>query len=180
MRRIAIALMSTVSGLVLLFSYHTSLGPGENTAAAQSGDDGGTPLAPDDGTVNGAGDVTGAGDGSAGASATPSPSPADQNGPASQPAQGVSGTFTGNRVQTQWGPVRVRIVVAKNKIVKAVALEYPNENHHDEEINSWAIPQLQDATVQANGAHIDALSGATVTSQGYLTSLQSALDKAHL
>ena len=179
MRRIAIALMSTVSGLVLLFSYHTSLGPGDNTAVAQTGDDG-TSSAPDDGTANGAGDGTGAGDGSASASASPSPTQGDQNGQPSQPAQGVSGTFTGNRVQTQWGPVRVRIVVAKNKIVKAVALEYPTENHHDEEINSWAIPQLQDATVQANGAHIDALSGATVTSQGYLTSLQSALDKAHL
>jgi uncharacterized protein with FMN-binding domain len=70
-------------------------------------------------------------------------------------------------------------VVKNSKIVKATAVQFPNGNHHDDEINSWAIPQLQQATIQANGAHIDSLSGATVTSGGYITSLQSALDKAH-
>jgi uncharacterized protein with FMN-binding domain len=45
------------------------------------------------------------------------------------------------------------------------------------EINSWAIPQLQQETITANSANIDMLSGATYTSQGYVQSLQSALDK---
>ena len=180
MRRIAIALMSTVSGLVLLFSYHTSLGPETNTASSSddgvpllTGDQGGADGNADGGTQGGAVDPGNPSD----VATTPSPS-AGSTGRST--GNGVSGTFTGNRVQTQWGPVRVRIVVANNKITKAVALEFPTGNHHDQEINSWAIPQLQDATVQANSAHIDSLSGATVTSQGYLTSLQSALDKAHL
>jgi uncharacterized protein with FMN-binding domain len=34
--------------------------------------------------------------------------------------------------------------------------------------------------VQQQSANIDMVSGATVTSQGYLSSLQSAIDQAHL
>jgi uncharacterized protein with FMN-binding domain len=49
----------------------------------------------------------------------------------------------------------------------------------DREINADAIPQLVDETIQAQTAQIDMVSGATVTSTGYLESLQSALDQAH-
>jgi uncharacterized protein with FMN-binding domain len=91
----------------------------------------------------------------------------------------VTGTFTGDEVQTRWGPVQVRIVVRDGRITAAEAIEYPTENHRDQEINSWAVPQLQEATVTTNGEGVDALSGATVTSEGYLASLQSALDRAH-
>jgi len=185
-RRIAIALMSTISGLVLLFSYHTSRGPAGGggaegsgalspSLAAQLGEaaaaDGGTPTAD-----------------SAGAGASPSPGPSTTGAPSTTapPATttkkapgGTSGTFTGTTVQTQWGPVQVRITLQNGRIVKAQAIKFPNDNHHDIEINSWAVPQLQEATVQANSAQIDSLSGATVTSGGYIASLQSAIDKAH-
>jgi uncharacterized protein with FMN-binding domain len=165
MRRIAIAVMGTVSGLVLLFSYHTSLGQGNG---AQGGDDG-TALTADNGSSTGVGGDSGE------TSAAPSAGAGQ-----SQKGGGTSGTFTGDRAQTRWGPVRVRIVVRNGKIIKAQAIEFPNENHHDVEINSVAIPRLQDATVQANSAQIDSVSGATVTSGGYISSLQSAVDKAHL
>lgn len=203
MRRIAIALMTTISGLVLLFSYHTSRGP-ETVTVAEGQDDGATDdggtaddETADDETDDGAtadggstdDGTTATDDGQASptadaASSTPrassSPSPTSGRKSPTTRAGAVSGTFTGSRVGTQWGPVRVRIVVRNGKITKATAIEYPNENHRDQEINSWAIPQLQEATVQAQSARIDSLGGATVTSQGYIRSLQSALDKAHL
>ena len=173
MRRIAIAVMGTISGLVLLFSYHTSLGP-ETHAASGGGPGGGNRLG-DGATPAGA-----TPSGGAGATGGASPSPSAGAG-AGQPAQGgTSGTFVGDEVPTRWGPVKVQIVVQNGRIVQAQAIEYPNENHHDEEINSWALPQLQDATVQANSAQIDSVGGATVTSGGYIASLQSAVDKAHL
>jgi uncharacterized protein with FMN-binding domain len=50
----------------------------------------------------------------------------------------------------------------------------------DQEINSYAIPQLNSEAVSAGSAQIDTVSGATYTSEGYITSLQSALDKAGL
>ncbi|MFE0484340.1 FMN-binding protein, partial [Streptomyces tendae] len=41
-----------------------------------------------------------------------------------------------------------------------------------------AVPKLNQAAVAAGSADIDAVSGATYTSAGYVKSLQSALDKA--
>jgi uncharacterized protein with FMN-binding domain len=41
-----------------------------------------------------------------------------------------------------------------------------------------AIPRLVSETLAAQSGHIDAVSGATYTSEGYIGSLQSALDQA--
>jgi len=43
-----------------------------------------------------------------------------------------------------------------------------------------AIPQLNQEAVQAQSAHIQGVSGATYTSEGYAQSLQQAIDAAHL
>jgi uncharacterized protein with FMN-binding domain len=70
--------------------------------------------------------------------------------------------------------------VTNGKITAATAVVYPQNNGRDVQINAYAIPQLQQETVAANSAQIDMVSGATYTSEGYLGSLQSALDKAGL
>ena len=59
-------------------------------------------------------------------------------------------------------------------------VQYPNGNGRDEEINSYALPILVQETIDSQSASIDMVSGATVTSDGYLQSLQSALDQADL
>jgi uncharacterized protein with FMN-binding domain len=59
-------------------------------------------------------------------------------------------------------------------------LQQPSGNPKDTEINDQALPILTQETTAAQSAHIDMVSGATVTSTGYLESLQSALDKAGL
>jgi uncharacterized protein with FMN-binding domain len=46
------------------------------------------------------------------------------------------------------------------------------------QIDATAIPKLINETLTAQSAHIDAVSGASYTSEGYIQSLQSALDKA--
>jgi uncharacterized protein with FMN-binding domain len=60
------------------------------------------------------------------------------------------------------------------------AIQFPNGNGRDQEINAYAVPQLNAEVVKAQSASIDAVSGATVTSDGYIQSLQSAIDQAHL
>lgn len=85
----------------------------------------------------------------------------------------------GSRVDTQYGPVQVQITLRGGHIIKADAIDYPQSSGRDQEINSQAIPQLNQETVQANSAQIDTVSGATYTSGGYRQSLQSALDAAH-
>jgi uncharacterized protein with FMN-binding domain len=63
-------------------------------------------------------------------------------------------------------------------IANVSVLQYPNGNPRDGEINSHALPILIQETKQAGSAQIDMVSGATVTSAGYIQSLQSALDRA--
>jgi len=154
MKRIVIALLSTISGLVLLFSYPTSTNKSVTADAAP---------------VAGTGTTTGAA--ATGAAAAPSAA-----APAAAAAK--SGTFTGATAQTRWGPVQVRIVVANGKITSADAIRYPSGNGNDAQINAYAIPQLNAEAVAANSAKIDMISGATVTSGGYLQSLQNAVDQA--
>jgi uncharacterized protein with FMN-binding domain len=86
-------------------------------------------------------------------------------------------TVTGDVAQTQWGPVQVQLTVQGGKITAVNVLQYPNGNHRDVEINDYALPILIDETVKAQDAQIDMVSGATVTSDGYIRSLQSALDQ---
>jgi uncharacterized protein with FMN-binding domain len=84
---------------------------------------------------------------------------------------------TGDAVDTRYGPVQVKISVRDGKVVSATATEYPTQDPRDAQINSFAIPQLDAEATQAGTASIDMVSGATFTSAGYISSLQSALDK---
>jgi uncharacterized protein with FMN-binding domain len=89
-------------------------------------------------------------------------------------------TYAGSVAQTRWGPVRVSITVSGGKITDVAVPTYPSNNGRDVEINSQALPILRQETLAKQSADIDAVSGATVTSDGYKESLQSALDAANL
>jgi uncharacterized protein with FMN-binding domain len=118
-----------------------------------------------------------------GGSALSSTSGSTTVSPSASPSAGsgaTSTTYTGALVHTRWGPVQVRITVAGARIVAAQAVAYPNDNARDEQINGYAVPMLNGAAVAAQSAGIDTVSGATYTSDGYIRSLQSALDMAHL
>jgi uncharacterized protein with FMN-binding domain len=105
------------------------------------------------------------------------PAPA-QTKPAA--AVGVSGTFDGNTASTRWGPVQVRIVVKDGKIVAASALKSPDGDSRSRSISQQAIPYLVQETLAAQSAQISGVGGASYTSNGWYTSLQSALKKAGL
>jgi len=154
MKRIVLWLLGTVSAVVLMFGYHTSTSGPEAAVA---------PIAGGDGTDSN--------------STTTSPSTAPTTTPSSPSASSGSSTVTGDVAQTQWGPVQVQLTVQAGKITAVNVLQYPNGNHRDVEINDYALPILIDETVKAQNAQIDMVSGATVTSDGYIRSLQSALDQ---
>ncbi|MCD2186348.1 FMN-binding protein [Actinomycetospora soli] len=91
-----------------------------------------------------------------------------------------SGTVTGAAADTRWGPVQVRVTVASGTITAVDVVQQPDSNGRDEEINAQAVPELVSETLQAQSAQVDVVSGATYTSEGYVQSLQSALDQAGL
>ncbi|MFL9655740.1 FMN-binding protein [Streptomyces sp. PB17] len=88
-----------------------------------------------------------------------------------------AGTVTGDAARTQYGPVQVRLTVSGGKITGAEAVQAPKGGQSDQ-VTADAVPKLNRAAVAAGNADIDAVSGATYTSAGYVKSLQSALDKA--
>ena len=87
-------------------------------------------------------------------------------------------TITGGAVDTRWGPVQVKVVFNGSKITAVDVVQEPDGNPRDEEINAQAIPILTQEALAAQSANIDAVSGASYTSEGYIGSLQSALDAA--
>jgi len=89
-------------------------------------------------------------------------------------------TFTGSSADTRWGPVQVQITVAGGTVTDVSVIDHPSGNGKDQQINARALPVLVQETLDAQSADIDMVSGATVTSEGYLESLQSALDEAGL
>ncbi len=177
MRRIVTALATTATGLVLLFSYHTST----NSVAAGAGV---VATGPVDGGRNGTGSTGGTGDtgssggGSGSSGGSTGGGGGSTGGRAARPA--TPARVTGPVVGTQWGPVQVQLRVSNGRVTAADAIQYPSGNDTDAQINSYAIPVLNQEVVAAQSAQIDAVSGATVTSEGYLQSLQAAIDAAHL
>lgn len=142
--------MSTLTVVVLLFGYHTS------TAGALR--------APT----------------SSVASDAPVESGSASSGGSDSSGSSASGTYTGDAAQTEWGPVQVEITVTKGEITDVSVVQYPASNGRDIEINSYALPILIQETIDAQSDQIDMVSGATVTSTGYVRSLQAALDQAGL
>ncbi|HEY7103235.1 MAG TPA: FMN-binding protein [Mycobacteriales bacterium] len=96
------------------------------------------------------------------------------------PASGGSRTVTGEAAQTRFGPVQVQITVSGGTVASVTAVDYPQNDPRDVQINSFAIPQLNQEATAAKSTNIDIVSGATYTSEGYIQSLQSALDQAGL
>lgn len=168
MRRIVLWSLSTLTVLVLLFGYHTSTA-GKPEAA---------PIAV-------AAPVAGTAPPEAGEQTAPDADARTDTDTDAAPDPGAGASsegrvVTGEAVATRWGPVQVAITVEDGAITDVAVPQYPANNPRDVEINSSALPVLVQETLEAQGAGIDMVSGATITSEGYVTSLQSALDQAGL
>jgi len=181
MRRITLWALSTLTTLVLVFSYHTSTSSSGTTLAAGTSVQGPAAAGADSGTSDSGTSDSGTSDSGTSDSGT-SDSGTTSSGTTSGTASGstASKTYDGDSVDTRWGPVQVRITVVGGKITASEAIVYPNGNREDQQINSFALPVLNQEVVAQQSASIDMVSGATVSSEGYLTSLQSAIDQAHL
>jgi uncharacterized protein with FMN-binding domain len=168
LRRIVLASAATVSGMVLLLSMKPHTSPGIAVAAP----------APSSSASAATGSGGSSGSGGSGGGSTGSSSSSGSSSPSSGARTSGTKTVTGDSVQTQYGPVQVRITVKNGKLTDVTAVTYPQDSPRDQEINSYAVPQLNREALAAQSANIDAVSGATYTSQGYQQSLQSALDSA--
>jgi uncharacterized protein with FMN-binding domain len=161
MRRVILAAVSTIGGLIMLLSFKTHDVAIQTVPPAAISD--GTPAAPTTSIPGAAG------------SSTPTTPTTATTAPSTKTG---TVTVTGSAASTRYGPVEVQVTVTNGKITDVEAVEYPTASARDRSINARAIPELNSETQTAQSAKIDLVSGATYTSRGYITSLQSALDQA--
>lgn len=90
------------------------------------------------------------------------------------------GTYVGDSQDTTYGTVQIAVVVSGGQISDVKFLKMPDDLGHTQEVTAFAEPLLKYQTLQAQSAHIDFVSGATQTSEGYEQSLQSALNQANM
>jgi uncharacterized protein with FMN-binding domain len=86
------------------------------------------------------------------------------------------GRYRGKATDYAYGRIQVSLTVDGGKIVAADAV-YPVTGNPVVR-NADAIKQLKQETLKKQSAKVDAVSGATLTSAAYKTSLQAALDAA--
>jgi uncharacterized protein with FMN-binding domain len=160
-KRGAVALVTTMLGLVLLLSFKT---PDVATveATVQTGGSAGSSPATTSGSSGG---------GTAGAAASPAPAAT------SATAGAAATTIKGTTVSTRYGDVAVEVTVANGRITDVQALLLPSGGRSGQ-ISASAAPVLASEALTAQSASIDIVSGATYTSQAYAQSLQAALDQA--
>lgn len=178
MRRAIVAGTATVSGVVLLLGLKShsngaalgaqafSIGPGAGPSSTAAP----TTSAP-------APSASGSGSGSTGSTQSRSSGGSPTTVP-STPANSGTKVVTGDAADTRYGPVQLKVTFSGKKITGINVLQYPTESFRDQEINSYALPLLNQEAMAAQSAHIDVVSGATYTSDGYAQSLQSAIDRA--
>ena len=182
MLRAALTIGGTVAGLAALLSFRThtlaaaapdaASTPAASTGTSQpmtsgTGSSSPSPAASKTGKAGTTAD-TGAGAG-ASAAATPTASTATSAAPR---------TVTGSVASTQFGPMQVQVTLDGTKITNVTVLQRTNDGATSDQIDANAIPKLNSETLAAQSASIQAVSGASYTSMGYIQSLQSALDKA--
>jgi uncharacterized protein with FMN-binding domain len=89
-----------------------------------------------------------------------------------------NGTYTGPKVDVYYGLVQVEAIIQNGKISDVQFLEFPNDRRTSRLINSQAMPWLQQEAIQSQTANVDVISGATLTSEGFIMSLKAALQTA--
>jgi uncharacterized protein with FMN-binding domain len=165
MLRAVIALGGTAAGLAALLSFKT-----HPAVLAMS-----APSAP---SSAGSASTPGMGGSASSGKQPAAKGAASKKGSAGGSTAQKSRMIAGGVANTQYGPMQVEVTLTGKKIDSVKVLQQTNDGSESQQIDSMSIPKLTSETLTAQSAKIDAVSGATYTSEGYQQSLQSALDKA--
>jgi uncharacterized protein with FMN-binding domain len=109
---------------------------------------------------------------------TDSDTSATESDSTSSESTATDGTYVGDVVQTRYGPMQVEVVITNGSIESATALQQPGDDRESQQINARVIPILNDAIVQYQTVNFGNVSRATISTDSYKQSAQSALDQA--
>ncbi|MDE3087374.1 MAG: FMN-binding protein, partial [Acidobacteriota bacterium] len=99
--------------------------------------------------------------------------------PTTTSAPPTSASALGTTEQYGYGELAVRLTVSGSKITDAQVVGLQTAESYSQQIADQVIPYLRREVLSVQSAQIDAISGATYTSQAYALSVQSALDQLH-
>ncbi|WP_163276337.1 FMN-binding protein [Cellulomonas iranensis] len=183
MRRILLSILTTVSGVVLLLQYPTSLdrpvGTTDVTAAGTTttGTTGGAPSAGTPAGSDRAGSASASSSGSSGSSGGSSGTSSGGSSGGSSAGTGLTdGRYTAS-TSMRYGTVSVTVTVSGGRVTAASGSQ-DSQDGHSRQVSSAALPTLDDEATTAGSASIAMVSHATFTSEAYAQSLQAALDQA--
>jgi uncharacterized protein with FMN-binding domain len=174
MRRAIITIGGTAAGRAALLSFKSH--PVADASAAPAGSTPTPTLAARPSSA--AGHSKAASHGSADGAGRTAASSGPTSAASGAASSGATRTITGTVATTPYGPMQVQIVLTGQRITKVNVLQQTDNGQESSQIDSFAIPKLTSETLTVQSARIDAVSGATSTSQGYIQSLQSAIDQA--
>ena len=171
MKRVLMTVAATVVGIVALLSYKSHGAVSTSASGLPSAALPATSTAANAAPSSSSAPTTTSG-------APPDPATTPTSTAASSAA--TAATYTGSAITTRYGVVQVKITVSGKKVINVGFAQLTAYDGRSQQINSDAAPILLQETLSAQSAHIDSVSGASYTSEGYVQSLQSALDKAGL
>jgi uncharacterized protein with FMN-binding domain len=97
----------------------------------------------------------------------------------SSPAAGPGTALTGPIERYGYGELAVRVTVSGGHVTGLAVPLLKTAEPYSQQLASQVIPMLRNEVLSAQSTSINAVSGATYTSQAYAASVQAALDKLH-
>jgi uncharacterized protein with FMN-binding domain len=90
------------------------------------------------------------------------------------------GTYTGDASNTIYGVVQVKVIVKNGQLADVQYLQYPNDRENSLKLSQKAMSVLKQEAITLQSASVDTVSGATQTTDGFRSSLASALAQAKI
>lgn len=88
------------------------------------------------------------------------------------------GEYTGSVADAYYGNLQVKAVISGGKLADVQFLDYPKDRTTSVRVSAKSLPILKSEAVRSQSAQVDAVSGATQTSEAFQQSLASALQIA--
>ncbi|HET9070529.1 MAG TPA: FMN-binding protein [Acidimicrobiales bacterium] len=157
MRRSPIVIVATLAGVGGVLAFHTKK-PATIVSAPASGSS--STSAPP-------------------ATSTPASGSTSGGGSSTTPPAGGTRSATGKTIPYGYGQLAVKVTVKGSSITNVKLVTLATADSYSQQLAQQVIPMLQHEVLQAKSARIQAIAGATYTSEAYAQSVQAALDTLH-
>ena len=94
-------------------------------------------------------------------------------------ASAATKKYAGRTEHTPFGSVQVTITI-RNKKIRTLAISANPDTQHSYQLEAYALPLMRTEALRASSYKVHMVSGVTITSEGFIASLYSAMGHAHI